>query len=462
MLLEQKLPNSYDELISRRGAGSSSETDKVQSLNQSLQPVVESIAKEWPGYGMGYYSTDQKIVALVPFNKDLLGKPASPEAMKVYEEKKLVVTEIENGFTWGSGTNLLSANYPVFHDGVLIGHVWANIQTKSLDSSFIQAIREKALEYLVFWTVLILIIGWALSKFDRKITELIDQITNDTVDVNKFTEIPELTSVLATIESLKNQVKEEYEERVRVKEEISQLDRLNTVAEMAATLAHEIRNPMTVVMGYAQLISRKNNTFTEEFSIIIEELKRADTIIEDFLSLSRNKARTVKEEQINDIIHSFYPLLLAGAVNKRITIEIELQPNLPRIHANKTEITQLVLNLVRNSIEVMNASGKVIISTHWVKNEEYLTLVISDTGCGIAEEDFPNIFNAFFTTKANGTGLGLSVCKKIVDKHQGKITFNSKLGEGTTFTISLPVIQTETLDTPGKDPAGEPGSKPSG
>lgn len=440
MLLEQKLPGPYNELLTSGPMGSHSDMEKAEILNQSLQPVVDSVSKDWPGYGMGYYSIDQRIAALVPYNKDLLGKSASPEALKIYEQKELVIARIENGFTWGSGITVISVNYPLFHNGVLIGHVWANIKTSIINSSIIRAVSQKILEYLLVWIVLMSIAMWALRKINKKITELISQITKDNVDVSKFNEIPELIPVLETVEALKNKLKNEYEERERVKEEITRLDRLNTVGEMAAALAHEIRNPMTVVMGYIQLISRKNNEFAEKFIIIINELKRVNSIIESFLSLARRKERLVTEEQINDIIESFYPLIYSETVKKGIITDMELQPDLPKIQANRTEIAQLILNLARNSIEIMDSCGTLKICTKYSEKEGYITLSVSDTGCGIAEEDIPKIFSPFFTTKTNGTGLGLQVCKNIVDKHKGKITFASKVGEGTTFIVYLPIL----------------------
>lgn len=225
----------------------------------------------------------------------------------------------------------------------------------------------------------------------------------------------------------------EYE---KMREEITRLDRLNIVSQMAATLAHEIRNPMSAIRGYVQLLMRKlNNEHSKYFYIILDELDRANSTITDFLSFARNKDTEKKQEILNDLISEIYPLFYGEAVNKEIKVKLDLANNLPSININGKEIKQIILNLARNSIEAINKCGILTIETKSLGEE--VQLVVSDTGCGIPKEKLDKIFSPFYTDKDNGTGLGLSVCLNIIEKHQGNITVESKEGVGTTFTITF-------------------------
>lgn len=447
MLLEQKMPGTYDELLSSSEATGLSEIESSLRLNQSLQPVLNSVSEKWPGFGMGYYARQNRIVAVIPFSRDMLGRSAPPEVLNVYRTKDLYVTEIDDGFSWGEGTKLIGAIYPLYQKNEIIGHVWANIKQETLDQAVLNAVLEKVLEYLLIWMVLILVIAWTMRRIKNTLSEVAAQISGgDTLDTSKFIKIPELVPVLETVETLKKKLKAEYEEREDVKEEICRLDRLNIVGEMAATLAHEIRNPIAVVMGYTQLLSQKNSEFAGQSAVIMSELKRVNQIIEDFLSLARNNTVSLTEEQLNDLIRSFFPLLFAEATNNEVSIELDLQWGLPKVRINKKEIQQLILNLVRNAIDVTKASGVVKIATKLDLKDHSVLLIISDNGCGIPQEQLGRIFDPFFTTKSNGTGLGLSVCKNIIDKHHGKIEVDSKLNVGTVFTIYLPLSPASKSD----------------
>ncbi|TGE34551.1 PAS domain-containing sensor histidine kinase [Desulfosporosinus sp. Sb-LF] len=231
------------------------------------------------------------------------------------------------------------------------------------------------------------------------------------------------------------------EEKIKKQEyEIAQLDRLSIVGEMAATLAHEIRNPMTVVMGYCQLMSQNfEGKSLERFQLIINEIKSINQVIENFLPLARNKGIVMKDHSINDLITSEYPLFYAACVNKGIRIILDLSDCLPNVIIDIGEIKQVIFNIVRNATDSMDYSGTLRIST-WVDHQtNQAILCITDTGSGINEEDLGKIFNPFYTTKTDGTGLGLGVCKRIMQRHNGSITVNSKVGIGTTVQIAFPI-----------------------
>ena len=221
-----------------------------------------------------------------------------------------------------------------------------------------------------------------------------------------------------------------------LRSEMGNIERLNLVGQMAASITHEIRNPMATVRGFIQLLSEQADKGKEGYySIILNELDRANGIITDFLSLSQSRVLEMNECNLNEIIKELQPIIMADTNIKGQYFELLLDERLPNLLLNKKEIKQLLLNLARNGTEAMTSGGKLIISTRLLDNQ--VELLVTDTGSGISQEKIGRIFEPFFTTKERGTGLGLSVTKSIVDKHHGQIRINSNSGDGTTFIISF-------------------------
>lgn len=230
---------------------------------------------------------------------------------------------------------------------------------------------------------------------------------------------------------------ENVTELVRLQEEIRRLDRLNLIGEMAAGVAHEIRNPMTVVKGYLQYLGKKvPEDLKLQFDTVLLELGHIENIITDFLSLARSQPGTRERTTVNSVIQEVLPLIAAQAAKSNIEVIPELRDNPATQMLNKKEIKQVILNLVCNSIEAMPHSGHLTIRTG--RREKITFFEVADTGSGIAQDKINKIFNPFFTTKNEGTGLGLAICENIVKNHGGKIEVASREGEGTTFTIFLP------------------------
>lgn len=227
------------------------------------------------------------------------------------------------------------------------------------------------------------------------------------------------------------------EEKKALENEMLRLDRLNTVGEMAASLGHEIRNPMTSIRGFLQLLQRKPHCqpFQDYFSIIIEELDQVNRIITEFLSLAKNKTVDLTYFDLNQIIKALYPLLQADAVSNNQLIELHLDP-LPAIRIDDKEIRQLLLNLCRNGLESMPSGGKLEIRTFCLENR--LFLEIKDQGPGIPLSILEKLGTPFLTTKENGSGLGLAVCYRIAARHDAAITVDSS-PQGTTFRIAFQV-----------------------
>jgi len=222
-------------------------------------------------------------------------------------------------------------------------------------------------------------------------------------------------------------------ERKQMEKEMARLERLNLVGEMAAGIGHEIRNPMTTVRGFLQMLDRKKEYVQHKhyFSLMIEELDRANTIITEFLTMAKGKPVDLKPHDLNQIVQTLFPLIQADAMNSDKYIEAELT-EIPDLRLDEKEIRQLILNLARNGLEAMAAGGKLTIGTFF--DGEEVNLSIQDRGCGIEPDVLEKIGTPFFTTKDNGTGLGIAVCYSIAARHGATIDIETSPG-GTTFFI---------------------------
>ncbi|MGI6225573.1 MAG: PAS domain S-box protein, partial [Peptococcales bacterium] len=198
--------------------------------------------------------------------------------------------------------------------------------------------------------------------------------------------------------------------------EIQRLDRLNIIGEMAASIAHEVRNPITAIKGFLQLFMKKNQLedHKELFSVMIGELDRVNALITEFLLLAKNQPDSKKMSNLNKILKTLYPLLYAEAIKDSKDICLKLS-NIPDLFIDENEIRQLILNLCRNGLEAMSDNGVLTIET--IDAPKMVIIKIIDQGKGISQDIINDIFTPFYTTKEHGTGLGLSICLRIAQRH---------------------------------------------
>jgi len=224
-------------------------------------------------------------------------------------------------------------------------------------------------------------------------------------------------------------------ETKRMEENLARLDKLNMVGQMAAGIAHEIRNPMTTVRGFLQLLSINSDfvNYTEYFETMISELERANTIISGFLSMAKDTTLEAAEESLNRIIGSIAPLIQAEAImnNKYVKLELGEIPDLMLI---ENDIRQLILNLVRNGLDASKDGDGLTIRTFAAQGK--VVLSVQDHGNGIDEKLLDKLGTPFLTTKDNGTGIGLFMCYNIAEKNNASIEVDTS-ENGTTFSVSF-------------------------
>lgn len=224
-----------------------------------------------------------------------------------------------------------------------------------------------------------------------------------------------------------------------MQEQLRKSDTLNVVGELAAGIAHEIRNPMTSLKGFIQLLEESlDDEHSMYFHVIRSELDRIDSIINEFLIIAKPHARQFQMKDINVILKETVDLLSAQASLHNVQFELNYsQPQLP-VFCEPNQLKKVFINIIKNAIEVMPEGGIVRISIAF-RGDERIQVSISDQGEGIPSNQLKNLGKPFYTTKEKGTGLGLMVSFKIVEEHHGKIVIESEEGKGTTFRVILPV-----------------------
>ncbi|MBM7662292.1 two-component system sporulation sensor kinase B [Bacillus mesophilus] len=224
-------------------------------------------------------------------------------------------------------------------------------------------------------------------------------------------------------------------------EQIQQSERLKTTGQLSAAVAHEIRNPLTVVSGFLQLF-KQDSTLSEEqkghCTLMINELNTAEQVISQFLTLAKPDKEKVTEavdvklilQSVTDLLHSY------GHIHDK-SIELNVNGDC-RISANHIEIKQLLINIIKNAIEASKMGDIIQVIAESEKN--FVVIKVIDHGCGMTEEEIATLGTPFYSLKSKGTGLGMMICFSIVKKYKGKIEFQSSKGEGTTVTVRIPSI----------------------
>jgi two-component system sporulation sensor kinase A len=216
-------------------------------------------------------------------------------------------------------------------------------------------------------------------------------------------------------------------------------EKLSVVGQLAAGVAHEIRNPLTALKGFTQLLHQNNDDNRQYYEIMLAELERINYIVGEFMVLSKpHKRQELKEQNIHNILKSIVPILESEAILHNVIIRINSKPRLPLVRCDENQIKQVLINLMKNAIEAMPGGGTVTVRYGMDETKRALIVYIEDEGVGIPPDLLERLGEPFLTTKEKGTGLGIMVCYKIIEAHEGVLSISSKPGQGTVVKIVLP------------------------
>ena len=238
---------------------------------------------------------------------------------------------------------------------------------------------------------------------------------------------------------LSREVESKTKELQESHELLMRSERFAAVGEAAAYVSHEIKNPLMVIGGLAQQVMRRMESepeLQEKLQIIRGEVRRLETFLGDLRDFTRPALPAKESIDLNQIIHEVRTLMDAETQKRKITIRENLDPQLPSLDADPSQMKQVLLNLIKNSLEAMDSGGEITLKTG--SDGQSVWFSVADTGCGMPPEVLEKIFDPFFTTKEKGTGLGLAVIHKIIVDHHGTLGVESEPNKGTTFHVRLP------------------------
>jgi PAS domain S-box-containing protein len=237
----------------------------------------------------------------------------------------------------------------------------------------------------------------------------------------------------------------DFTEIKKLEQEIAFKDKMASLGEMSSGLAHELRNSMGAIIGFAKLITKRKTDPVSQGQVIdgiVKEAMNMETMLKSFLAFAKPMSLNIEEFDLKDIVEECHLSVKEILKESRIAFKVDSDPQLPPLWGDRVLLKQCLQNLIQNSIDAMPRGGELDIRLGEKQKgtkESLLIAEISDTGCGIPKEIQEKVFHPFFTSKEKGTGLGLSIVKKIVSLHNGEITVESELNKGTTFRVFLPI-----------------------
>jgi len=244
-----------------------------------------------------------------------------------------------------------------------------------------------------------------------------------------------------------------------LQEQLLQSERLAALGQMVAEITHEIKNPLTLIGGFAQQLTKETDDEKnlQKLNIITEEIRRLERLLADLKEFYQVRTIVSEPVDIRELLQEVFSLVQEDCESHNIQTQVRLDERALTVSGDRGRLEQVFLNLVKNAIEAMERGGKVSIQSRLLRDQ--VEIMVTDEGCGISEQDRDKVFAPFFTTKKHGTGLGLCISKRIIEDHGGSSFFlKSEEGKGTTFKIRLPLYR-GTLEgsdnVSGRGPVGE-------
>jgi signal transduction histidine kinase len=333
---------------------------------------------------------------------------------------------------------------------------------------FTQEFRSRAIQTLLATLALLAVLAAVTSLVvHRSVTLPLQMFARQTTDIgqghfdqqlhqqfSRDDEIgllaQEFDRMCEQLQSARQQLITESEEKVRLAHDLRQSEKLATVGQFAARLAHEIGTPLNIIRGRAQQLLQHDSVNEKQrafLSTIVSQIERISRFVRQLLTLAQRAEPRLRAIQINEVVQRMWDTVGERGVTPGVEVVLDLAPDLPLVWADADQLQQVLLNLYVNAVQAVGASGKVMVSTRFTPRGVLVSgasveVVVADTGPGIALQDLPRIFEPFFTTKnmTEGSGLGLAISQDIVLGHQGRIAVESTPGHGSRFTVALPPI----------------------
>jgi signal transduction histidine kinase len=290
--------------------------------------------------------------------------------------------------------------------------------------------------------VSMLMLAYLIQRPMVELQEKMEQVSEGNLDVKvSFAgRNDEIGDLGRNFNHMMQQLRESREEiELLHRTQMSRAEHMATLGELAAGLAHEIRNPLAGIAGVIEIVGRDLPSTSPARAVVKDvrqEIARINRTLTDLLETARPHPPQIRQSDLNTTAEHAVMLARQQVFSKPIKIELQKALNLPEVEHDSDQIHQVLLNLLLNAVQALDGAGTVCVEIG--AQDDYASLLVSDTGRGIAPQHISNIFRPFYTTKGNGTGLGLSLARRIVEEHHGRIEVSSVVGKGSEFTVLLP------------------------
>ncbi len=439
-LLDNGLKGTFNDILVAEGYEDAPRDKKIEILNNSLEAFTDSVAKAQPGIGVGYYSKD--LNAIITYGpSDLLGHmvklsiKADHQGLQVM---KNATPMVQTGrLVRGS---IMNCMLPLIRNGEVIGYVWANELVDDINN---QLHQMSSTSYVIIGVgILFSFLGTAFiaQVVGRRIHEINSAIK--IIEDDPSFRIPPMAGDLGEIARSINEFAERLIIRRKLEEQMQQTDRLVALGEIAAGVAHEIRNPLTSIKGFVQLIESEmaeHDPQRQYTNIVITETDRLNKIVHELLYYARPSDTFRSNININKILMDSLQLVNINVAPREISIETFLAETLPEMSGDPEQLKQVFLNLLMNAVQALEGKGQIMVRSEVA--QEGILVTIEDDGKGIVPDHLDRIFSPFFTTRSDGTGLGLAVVQKIVALHHGEIRAENINGGGARFILLFPLAE---------------------
>jgi len=292
--------------------------------------------------------------------------------------------------------------------------------------------------------VSMLMLAYLIQRPMVELQEKIGQVSDGNLDVRVSfsSRNDEIGDLGRGFNHMMQQLRESREEIERLhRTQMSRAEHLATLGELATGLAHEIRNPLAGIAGVIEIVSRDLPSTSPARAVIKDvrlEIAQINRIVTDLLETARPHPPQIRLSNLNTTVEHAVMLARQQVLSKPIKIELQKAPDLPEVEHDSDQIHQVLLNLLLNAVQAVTGSGTVNVEIGSQAQDGFASVVVRDNGRGISPLHLSNIFRPFYTTKGNGTGLGLSLARRIVEEHHGRIEVASAVGKGSEFTVLLP------------------------
>lgn len=442
--LDKLLTSDYDTILKKYGMQHASKEDKIQILSKELSPISDTVVSGFKDTGIGYYSKElDAIITYAPSEKMnwTIGMPISinHNGRNAMANKQWISYRGEE-LVWGKG---IAVFFPIIRNNEAIGYIWAVELDENISKELFPMYVNIAIVVSILIGIGIAVFGIFISKYNDKkyIKSLNDYIK--CISSDNSVRLPQMQGIYGEINNAINLLSNQFIEQQEIETRMLKAENMLVGSFITLSIAHEIKNPLMSIKGFSDLIkeSSDNNSIIKYTKIISDETERINKLIGNLLSVSKKNDIINEKHCINNLIYESVQLLLPNFRRHNVHYTIESSKDYFVI-CDGNRFKQIILNILLNALSAFEGrdNNTIEITLTDAAENGMLSVNIKDNGCGIPDDILQDIFQPFWTTKSNSTGLGLFIVKSFIDSMGWQLQVSSSKGLWTCFTITIPCV----------------------